>query len=182
MTATGMNRDFSGTYFDLFGLTEGFAIDATRLDAAYRDVQSEVHPDRYASASGAEQRRSMQWATYANEAYQTLKKPLPRARYLIKLHGVDTEEETNTAMPAEFLMQQMEWREAVSEAKAKRDERALEQVSGELRQAQQSLLGQLRTALDEQHDFPSGATLVRELRFLEKLEEEIADAREDIAL
>lgn len=174
-----MTQDFSRNYFELFGLLPAYAIDGKRLDAAYRDVQSQVHPDRFAAATNAERRRSMQWATLANEAYQTLKKPLSRARYLVKLHGIDTEEETNTVMPAEFLMQQMEWRETVAEAKEARDQQALQRVDSDLRQAQGSLLGQLQTALDERHDFPRGATLVRELRFLEKLQEEIADASED---
>ena len=176
-----MNSDlFSKNYFELFGLPGSYAIDSAKLDAAYRDVQSQVHPDRFANASDAERRRSMQWATLANEAYQTLKRPLSRARYLVRLNGIDTAEETDTAMPADFLMKQMEWREAVVEAKAARDEQVLDRVDHDLLEARESRLQELKAALDEQRDFIRGATLVRELRFLEKLQEDIADAREEI--
>ncbi|MGB8600480.1 MAG: Fe-S protein assembly co-chaperone HscB, partial [Burkholderiales bacterium] len=108
-----MHNDFSKNYFDLFGLEKKFSVPQEVLDRAYRDIQSQIHPDKFSHAGEAEKRLSMQWATRANEAYQTLKKPLARARYLLQLHGVDTQEETNTAMPTGFLMEQMEWREAV---------------------------------------------------------------------
>src|SRR5260221_14673147 len=92
-----MDVDFTSNYFELFGLPRRFAIDAAQLAAAYREIQSKVHPDRFASASDAERRRSMQWATFTNEAYRTLREPLGRARYIVNLNGVDTAEETNTA-------------------------------------------------------------------------------------
>jgi molecular chaperone HscB len=148
-----MNPEFSQNYFELFGLPAVYAIDTAQLDAAYRDVQSQVHPDRFASAPEAERRRSMQWATYANEAYQTLKKPLSRARYLVKLNGVDTEEETNTSMPPDFLMKQMEWREAVAEAKQTRDAARLENLADELAGERKILPPELAHCLDVKQDY-----------------------------
>ena len=173
-----MTPDFSKSYFELFGLPIAYRIDAARLDVAYREVQSQVHPDRFASASEAERRRSMQRATYANEAYQTLKKPLSRARYLVKLHGVDTEEEANTAMPIDFLVQQMEWREAIVMATKERDLAALDELQESLMRDHKALLVTLEKALDMDHDYHRAAEAVRKLRFLEKLQEEIDDAIE----
>src|SRR5690349_23456145 len=98
-------------HFELFGLPPQFAVDAAALQTRYRELQREVHPDRFARASQAEQRVSMQLATRVNEAYQTLKSPIARAGYLLELQGIDPEFETNTAMPAEFLAEQMEQRE-----------------------------------------------------------------------
>ncbi|MDB5918051.1 MAG: Fe-S protein assembly co-chaperone HscB, partial [Massilia sp.] len=112
-------------HFDLFQLPARFTIDVKALDAAYRDVQGQVHPDRFINATDAEKRVAMQWATRANEAYQTLKNPQKRARYLCELNGVDLQTESNTAMPMDFLMQQMEWREALGEARAAKDVDAL---------------------------------------------------------
>lgn len=175
-----MNTDFSSNYFELFGLSPAYAIDAARLESAYRELQSQVHPDRFAAASDAERRRSMQWATRANEAYQTLRKPLSRARYLVELNGVDTAEETDTAMPADFLVQQMEWREAVHEAREKRDAAALDGLTGDLANERKGLLGELESALDGQQDYRLAAGIVRKLRFLEKLGEEIDDALESL--
>ena len=105
-----MTPDFSRNHFELLGLPVAFALDPARLESGYRELQGAVHPDRFAAASDAERRIAMQWATHANEAYRTLRDPLERARYLLRLRGFDTEEETNTSMPPDFLMQQMEWR------------------------------------------------------------------------
>ena len=95
-------------HFELFDLPQTFAIDLAKLDQVYRRLQGEVHPDRFATGSDSEKRQSLQLATQANDAYQTLKSPLLRARYLLQLKGIETLEESNTAMPASFLMQQME--------------------------------------------------------------------------
>jgi molecular chaperone HscB len=173
-----MNPEFSQNYFELFGLPTVYAIDTAQLDVAYRDVQSQVHPDRFATAPEAERRRSMQWATYANEAYQTLKKPLSRARYLVHLNGVDTEEETNTSMPPDFLMKQMESREAAAEAKQTRDAAALDKLADELAGERIILLAELVHCLDVAQDYHKAAGAVRKMRFLEKLQEEITDTME----
>src|SRR5690349_10108425 len=124
--------DFSRNHFDLLGVPVGFAVDASRLERGYRELQSRVHPDRFASGSEAERRVAMQWATRANEAYRTLRDPLERARYLLHLRGYDTGEESNTAMPPDFLMQQMEWRESVAEARGARDAARLRALRSEL--------------------------------------------------
>lgn len=173
-----MKPDFNQDHFSLFGLMRQFAIDPARLDLAYRQVQAEVHPDRFAGGSDAEKRVSMQWATRANEAYQTLKKPVARARYLLALAGVDTQEETNTAMPADFLMQQMEWREAVADARAGKDIGALDGVLTALRKSERDMQRQLADTLDGKADHAQAALLVRKLRFIEKLAEEISAAQE----
>src|SRR5258708_6988287 len=104
-------------HFELFGLTPAYALDLEHLDRAYRDIQSKVHPDRYAHAGDAERRASMQMTTRVNEAYRTLKSPVQRAKYLLALQGVDVGFETNTAMPREFLMQQMELRDRLEQAR-----------------------------------------------------------------
>jgi molecular chaperone HscB len=173
-----MPLDFRHSHFELFGLPAAFDIDLSHLDQAYRQLQAEVHPDRFAAASDSERRLSMQWATHANEAYQTLKNPLTRARYLLHLQGVDTQEESNTAMPAEFLMRQMEWREAIEEAQAAADIEALEALSRELRHEAQGMQSELSAALDQRHDYPSACETVRKLRFLDKVQAEIDQAIE----
>ena len=173
-----MSLDFNKNFFELFGLGAVFQIDLTRLEQAYRDIQSQVHPDKFAHLSDAERRLSMQWATQANEAYQTLRRPLDRARYLLRLHGVDTQEETNTAMPPAFLMQQMEWREAIGEATLAKDAGSLAELDGQLRSQvaeQQRILGCL---LDEDKDYLKAAGVVRELKFMERLREEVHHALE----
>lgn len=169
-----LNQDF----FALFGLPWGFRLDRATLDTAYRQIQGEVHPDRFASHSPAEQQRALQWATHANEAYQTLKSPLSRARYLLSLHGVDTAEQTNTAMPVDFLMAQMDWRDEMAAAQAGRDAEALEALSHTVCQEARALTQALAAQLDDEADYPAAAGLVRKLRFLDKFEQDIGDALE----
>ena len=160
-------------HFDLFHLPQRFAIDLAALDSAYHEVQSQTHPDKFASAGSAEKRVAMQWATRANEAYQTLKNPLARAKYLCELNGVDLQTESNTAMPPAFLMQQMEWREALDDARAAKDVGALEILEADLRAARKSEIEQLTQQLDAA-DFHQAAQGVRRMMFIEKFEEDVA--------
>jgi molecular chaperone HscB len=168
--------DLQKTHFELFGLPQAFTINMAQLDQSYRKLQSEIHPDRYAAGTASERSQSLQWATHANEAYQTLKDPLARARYLLALQGIDTQEESNTAMPAEFLMQQMEWREALEESQAACDIHALETLLQDLRREAVSLQQTLGDDLDQHHDYRQAAQAVRKLRFLAKVREEIEQA------
>ena len=161
-------------------MTPAFAIDVAALDVAYREVQREVHPDRFATASDAEKRLAAQWATQANGAYRTLKSPLNRGRYFLRLNGINTEEESNTAMPLEFLMQQMEWREAVVEARAAKDDAKLAQLATDQRSEEKQLFAKLAAQLASKTSMPDARETVRKLRFLEKLGEEIDIAAEEI--
>jgi molecular chaperone HscB len=164
-------------HFDLFQLPARFTLDVKALDAAYRDVQGQVHPDRFVNATDAEKRVAMQWATRANEAYQTLKNPQKRARYLCEMHGVDLQTESNTAMPMDFLMQQMEWREALGEARADRDVAALESLDEQVKADRKSRLELVGRELDA-GEFQQAAQGVRALMFLDKFGEEVHHAFE----
>src|SRR6185369_91788 len=116
----------------------------------YRDLQGRVHPDRFAAATEAERRVAMQWATRANEAYRTLRDPLERARYLLRLKGFDTGEESNTSMPPDFLMHQIEWREGVAEPRAAREAANRKAPRTEIAEHRKAMLDFLARALYEQ--------------------------------
>lgn len=164
-------------HFALFHLPQQFAIDTAALDAAYREVQNQVHPDKFVSAADAEKRVAMQWATRANEAYQTLKSPFKRVVYLCELNGVDLQVESNTAMPTAFLMQQMAWRESLDDVRDTRDLGALEKLDATLRAARKTELDAIASLLDNGR-FEDAGQGVRQLMFLEKFGEEIARAFE----
>jgi molecular chaperone HscB len=164
-------------HFELFGLSPAFALQGEALERSYREIQSKVHPDRFAHAGDAERRASLQWTTRVNEAYRILKDPVQRARHILELHGVDVAFETNTAMPPEFLMQQMELREALEQAKTPA---ALDQMRKRLRQEKAALQDQIGQAIDASQDFAGAAGLVRKLQFLDRLDEEIDAAYEGI--
>jgi molecular chaperone HscB len=163
-------------FFQLFNLPETFALDLARLEANYHALQSQAHPDKHAHLPAAQQRAAMQQAAHINEAHQTLRNPLTRARYLLMLHGVDTQEETNTAMPTDFLMQQMSWREAITDAQHSRDEANLQQLEQQLQHEMIELQHQIAVKIDTMHDYAAAAEPVRKLKFMEKLAEQIASA------
>ncbi len=162
-------------FFSLFGLPRQQALDADKLELLYRDIQAQVHPDKHAHLADSDKRLAMQWATHVNEAYQTLKDPLKRARYLLHLAGHDVGLESNTAMSGAFLMEQMNLRETVAEAKAVGDVAALDALHRRVGKEIVAEYSQLQQALDGQSLNRAG-TLVRQLMFQEKLFQEIDDA------
>ena len=174
------NFNFQHNHFQLFGMAPSFKLDTAQLEISFRALQAEVHPDKSAHLADSEQRLAMQRSTLVNEAYQTLKSPIKRARYLLSLQGVDTQEETNTAMPVDFLIAQMEWREAVVEAQRLRDVAALEQLETRMKTDTRELETLLAVKMDVEHDYEVAAQLVRKLRFMEKLAEEISSAYDEI--
>jgi molecular chaperone HscB len=165
------------SHFDLFGLSPAFAVEADALERSYREIQSRVHPDRFAHAGDAERRASLQWTTRVNEAYRTLKDPVQRAKHLLELNGVDVAFETNTAMPADFLAQQMELRESLEEAKSAA---SLDEMRRTLLAQKSTLEKQIAEAIDARKDYAGAAQLVRKLQFLDKLDSEIDAAYETI--
>jgi molecular chaperone HscB len=164
-------------HFELFQLPARFDVDMDALDAAYREVQGRVHPDRFVNASDAEKRVAMQWATRANEAYQTLRNPQKRAQYLCELNGVDLQVESNTAMPMDFLMQQMEMRELLSDARAAKDAGALDELDAQVRGERKARLARVGKLLDA-GDYQNAAQGVRALMFLDKFGDELQYAFE----
>ena len=159
-------------HFELFQMPVMFEIDTQQLDAAYREVQGRVHPDKFVTATDAEKRVAMQWATRANEAYQTLKNPLKRAMYLCELNGVDLATESNTHRPTAFLMQQLEWREALDEARDTKNQSALEQLENELIHKRGGLLSLMTQHLNAAQYNDAGEQ-VRQLMFVEKFGDEV---------
>ena len=175
------NLDFSKNHFELFDLPLAFTLDTGRLDQAYRDIQAQIHPDKFAHAGEAEKRLSMQWTTRVNEAYQTLKKPFERARYLLQLQGIDAMDPKNTSMPTDFIMQQMEWREALADAAQARDEGALQMLEKDLRAHAKAMQAELARLIDGDKNYPRAGETLRKVRFMDKLLEEVDTAYEACA-
>jgi molecular chaperone HscB len=175
LTSSGLQNHFA-----LFGLPPAFGLDGEALDKAYREIQARVHPDRFAHAGDAERRASLQWTTRVNEAYRTLKDPVQRGRHILELHGVDVAFETNTQMPADFLLQQLELREELEAATGGKDASRLERLRSGLRLQKQSVESEIREAIDSRKDYPGAAGLVRKLMFLDRLDAEIDAAYEEL--
>jgi molecular chaperone HscB len=167
--------NLQSTDFEIFGLPPAFALDRAALDARWKDLQREAHPDRHAAADAQTQRQAMQWSVRINEAYQRLKDPLRRAAYLCELSGVPVNAENNTAMPPAFLMQQMEWREALEEADSPE---TLDEISDQVARSRRDLLQNCEQLLDAAHDYAGAVAQVRALMFIERFSRDI-EARFD---
>jgi molecular chaperone HscB len=164
--------DLHATDFELFGLPQQFAQDRSAIDARWKDLQREAHPDKFAAQGQAAQRIALQWSVRINEAYQRLKDPLKRAAYLCELLGAPIQAHDNTAMPADFLHQQMELRESLEEA---RGEEELEALADELAGGRKGVLDCIAQLLDVDHDAAAAAQQVRALMFLERFGADVED-------
>jgi len=156
--------------FELFALPRRQGQERARIDACWKALQAKVHPDRHAAQGAAAQRVAMQWAVRVNEAYQRLKDPLRRAAYLCELNGHPIEAEKNTAMPPDFLLHQLEWREALEHAE---DAAAIEALEGEVDDYRGELLQRIERSLDVEQDWASAAGQVRALMFVERFARDV---------
>ncbi len=156
--------------FELFGLPAQFAQDRAAIDTRWKELQREAHPDRFAAQGAAAQRIAMQWSVRINEAYQRLKDPLKRAAYLCELQGAPINAESNTAMPAAFLMEQMAWREALDDAACEAD---LDALDAQLNKARTELLARIGHLLDDKGQAAEAAQQVRALMFIERFAHDV---------
>lgn len=162
-------------YFTLFQLEPAFDIDAENLEQTYRALAARFHPDKFASASAFEQKQAVMMSSTINDAYRTLKNPIDRAAYLLKTQGIDADAPEHTSFAPDFLIQQMEWRETLMEARAESDLKTLENLNDEIRAEQEKLFCDLKQSFTRQ-DYDTAAQQVRQGRFLDKLRSEISSA------
>ena len=163
--------------FELFGVPQRFAQERSALDARWKELQREAHPDCFAAQGAAAQRVAMQWSVRINEAYQRLKDPQRRAAYLCELHGAPIRAEDNTAMPTEFLMQQMQWREDLEEATSAA---AVDALAAEVQQARNAGLERCAALLDTDSDFAGAAQQVRALMFIARFAKDVAQRQDQL--
>jgi molecular chaperone HscB len=162
-------------FFATLGIVPSFLLDLDSLAKKYRDLQSTVHPDRFANATDAEKRAAMDQTVLVNDAYNTLRDPVKRAMYLLWLKDVNGMDEKNTSMPHDFLMEQIEWREAIADAKLKDDVDRLEEMNTELQSIVTSLGNTFAAAYEGGH-LSTATTLARKMRFVQKLIDEVDQA------
>jgi molecular chaperone HscB len=165
--------DFSRNYFELFQLPQRFGCDPVSLENAYRRLQTEVHPDRFASGSEQDKRLALQSSARVNEAYRALKDPVSRAQYLLSLNGIDALSETDTQLPLEFLERQLERREMAAEAVDIKDSQTVASVAEDVRREADDLVDALVHALDGERAYADARMRVRELKFLSKLADDL---------
>jgi molecular chaperone HscB len=158
-------------YFSLFHLEPRFELDATELTRRYRDIQGEIHPDRFVGKPAHEQRMAVQQAAYVNEAYQCLKQPLERAKYLLSLNH-PAAASLKPALENDFLIEQMNLRETLetlsrNTASVTKLENFCGQIEGDKKQLQQDFVYQLNA-----NNLALANTALAKWQFMEKLSQE----------
>lgn len=172
---------FRQNYFEIFGLPVDFQIDTSLLTERYRELQKIVHPDRFANASDRDRRLAVQQSAHINEALNTLKLPLKRARYLLQLNGVEFDDEKETTMDTEFLMEQIELREAVANVQQQDDPfSSLNQLIQSISKKKADMIGQLQNLISKQA-YEAAKMQVQKLQFMEKLRLECESLEQDLA-
>ncbi|MCZ6830816.1 MAG: Fe-S protein assembly co-chaperone HscB [Gammaproteobacteria bacterium] len=164
--------DLSQPYFSLFELPASYAVDTQQLTARYRELQKQLHPDRFASASAQEQRLAVQYSGFVNEAYTTLRHPLRRALYLLSLAGMDAKAVAGQHIDGGFLMQQMELREKLESFHDLVDpDTVMEHLLAEIEADWRELEGQLAQHLTA-NEIDAAATAAVKMQYLDKLRAE----------
>ena len=169
-------------HFELFGLEPGFELDLQNIAERYRDLQRAMHPDRFANATDQERRLSVQQSAQINEAYQVLKSPLSRARYLLELQGI-TFDDNNTAMDPMFLMEQMELRESLAGVRGQGDPfTALMSLRDTIDAKDKAFISSLNEAFasGEKPALEGARDTVRKMQFMERLLSEVEELEEEL--
>ena len=161
-------------FFTLLQLPETFEIDLEKLDQNYQNIQKEIHPDRFAASNDEAKSESIKKTAQANNAYQTLKSPIRRAEYLLLLEGIHIDDEKYTAVPQDFLMQQMEWREELESHR--QNKVALEKLAQDIQKNKHAMIKELPKLFENKNHLDEAAKITRELNFIEKIERHIDDA------
>ena len=173
--------DLTSNFFELFDLPVSFEVDVKELADRYRKLQSSVHPDKYANAGSLERRLSVQRSAHINEAFQTLKNPLRRARYILQLNGIDMSADTDTAMDPEFLMQQIELREKLEEIKHSTNPvDGVSQISADIERIIKGIISELKAIFSANlaSELMTARDCVRRLQFMTRLQEEAHNLEE----
>ncbi|VAW92862.1 Chaperone protein HscB [hydrothermal vent metagenome] len=180
---TFMSNLLSQNHFELFGFSSSYDIDLLKLSEIYRELQKTVHPDRFANASDSEKLLSAQKATRVNEAYSCLKSPIQRAQYLLEINNIKYNNEAETIQDPEFLMEQMELREALANINGSNDALAsLDIMLGDIGKRinrSQNQLSDLFIELTE-NNLLRAKKIIQEMQFLIKLQHEAEDLEEDL--
>ena len=160
--------DLSSNYFELFGLPQKYEVDRTQLSEKYRMLQQQFHPDRFVNGSEQERRLSLQMASRINEGSRVLRDPIARARYLLELEGVDLGTDSQTLRDPEFLMEQMELREALEAAQQGSDPSgALEAFAAQM-EARIAKQGE-QFSIEWKDDTDQARVIVQQMQFFYRL-------------
>lgn len=186
--------DAAVTHFQVLGAPAAFDVDLPALERRYKDLTKQLHPDRFAKADPQARRASLQRSVQLNQAWKTLRDPVRRAEYLLSLAGIDvgTEEGTQRRgadgvkqklpVPQSLLMEILELRESLMEARQAEDDGRVAELAAEVRgrkQAAMTAVGEaLRAQPDGSQDVDAAARELVAVRYFDRFLDEVEDHEE----
>ncbi|MCE9678694.1 co-chaperone HscB [Shewanella sp. AS1] len=168
-------------YFELFSLSPEFDLDTALLAQRYRELQRAVHPDKFANASEQDKRIAVQRTAQVNDGFNTLKHPISRAEHMLSLKGIDLSHESTTVKDTLFLMQQMEWRESLEDIKHSDDpDEIIDELHHSFAEHQTQLITKMSELIgsDDPKVLQDAADVIRKMKFMAKLQDELARAED----
>lgn len=174
--------------FDTLGIEPRFDVEQAALEKRYRELSRVVHPDRFAGAGGADRRRALGRAVDINEAYRLVRDPLRRAEALLRRAGHEVSETAQPKASPAMLMEFMELREELAEARASKQLARVAALSAQVERRQDSVLGALREAFGALGDRKLApgegeplAARLGELRYIRRFLDEVSAIEEELA-
>ena len=162
-------RAFSSNAFELLGLPAQFDLDPRAVERAFHERTKELHPDNFPGAPAAERVAALSQSRALNDAYQTLKKPVPRAEYLLERAGVTIGD--NERLDPAFLMEILELREELAEARVAKRTSEIARLCQVMQGRRKAAVGAL-PALFVTNDLPAIKEQLIVLRYLDRYLEE----------
>ena len=169
--------DLKQNYFELFGFTPAFDLDTRTLQSEQRRLQSIYHPDRHVDADERARLMSVQMAARVNEAYETLRDPVKRSRYLLEISGAEMADESTTTSDTAFLMEQIELREALDSCRhADNGLERCDEIETQLVRRADELANNF-VALFERGDLEAAQEASRKMQFLQRIHQQLSELR-----
>jgi molecular chaperone HscB len=170
--------------FATLGIERTFDLDLAALEKTHRELSRALHPDKHAAGGATERRYALSKAVEVNEAWRIVKDPIRRAEALFRLAGVAVGETNEPKPSADLLMDMMEQREALAEARAKRDETAVKELAEAIeareRVTEKALSNGFRVAKGDRDELQHLVPRLGELRFYRRFLDEVSEG-EDVA-
>ena len=166
--------------FETLGLPHRYDVDLAAVEKAHRELSRALHPDKYAQAGASERRDALSRAATVNEAWRIVRDPIKRAEAMFALLGVPVGEDKEPKVDQEFLMEMLEQREALAEARESKDLSGVSAIVSSIRERQRATEKELASGLSS--EAPAGFVgKLGELRFYRRFLDEASAIEEDIA-
>ena len=166
----------------MLGVERRFDLDLAVLEKTHRELSRALHPDRYSQTGASERRAALEKAASVNEAWRTLRDPVKRAEALFRLYGIAVGEDNEPKATPTFLMEVLEEREALADARASKDMAKVRAVGATMGTRAKEVEAKLSAGFkgaDDPAAIEKLVPLLGELRFYKRFLDEVSAIEEE---